>query len=351
MATPKKLPSGSYRIRVFSHIDENGKKIYKSFTDPDKKKVVKWAHEFQDNRHEIEYQDTEITFAKALEDYISSKEAVLSPSTIREYRRAQKKEYSGINTLYVSRITSKDLQYFVSHLSRTKSPKSVRNIYTLALSAISMHTDKTFKVTLPQKEIIEYDTPDDREVKILLENASDKLKLCIYLSAIGTLRRGEICGLKYSDILRDMNAIYVHADVVQDQNNKWVYKPSPKNTSSVRRVMLPEKIIKLMGEGDPDDFILDMTPNSITSAFCKLRNKLGLKCRFHDLRHYAATIRMYMGIPMKEIQAVGGWSSPAVLQKVYVNQLKSKSVEYTKKANEYFEEKLLGYKADKTAIL
>ena len=73
---------------------------------------------------------------------------------------------------------------------------------------------------------------------------------------------------------------------------------------------------------------------------------LGFKCRFHDPRHYSATIRMYMGIPLKEIQSIGGWSSTATLQKVYVNQLKSKSVEYIKKANQYFEENLLTGKGE-----
>lgn len=339
MATPKKLPSGNWRIRVFSHIDANGKKVYKSFTAPDKKKVMKLAHEFQDNKEE--YPDKELTIAKAIADYIDSKEGVLSPSTIREYRRLQNKAYSSIETIYVSRVTSKDLQYFVSDLSRDHSPKSVRNIYSLLLSAIQMHTDKRYKVTLPQKEVINYSTPDDKEVRILLDNASDKLKLCIYLSAIGTLRRGEISALKYSDVLYDINAIYVHADMIKDKNNTWIYKPVPKNSSSVRKITLPKEIISLIGKGEQDDYIVSYNPDYITHKFCKLRNKLGLKCRFHDLRHYAATIRMYMGIPLKEIQAVGGWSSSATLQKVYVNQLKSKSVEYTKKANEYFEDNLL----------
>lgn len=344
MAKPKQLPSGNWRIRVFSHIDASGKKIYKSFTDPDKKKVIRLAHEFQDNKEDNQL-DTELTVRKALDDYISSKEGVLSPSTIREYRRLQKKAYDNVGALYVSRVTSKDLQYFVSDLSRDHSPKSVRNIYSLLLSAIQMHTDKKYRVTLPQKEVINYSTPDDQEVKILLDNATDKLKLCIYLSAIGTLRRGEICALKYGDILHDMNAVYVHADMVQDAQGKWIYKPCPKNSSSVRRVVLPKEIIDMLGTGDPDDYIIGFVPGQITHRFIYLRDKLGLSCRFHDLRHYAATIRMYMGIPLKEIQSVGGWSSPATLQKVYVNQLKSKSVEYVKKANKYFEDNLLSDKS------
>lgn len=339
MATPKLLPSGNWNIKVFSHFDKSGKRVYKSFTDPDKKKVIRLAHEFQDNKDE--YHDQELTIAKALDEYISSKEGVLSPSTIREYRRLQAKAYDNIGTLYVSRTTSKDLQYFISDLSRTKSPKSVRNIYSLLAAALDMHTDKKFRVTLPQKNVPEYATPDSKQVRTLLDNASDKLRLCIYLSAIGTLRRGEICALKYKDIIKDKKLIHIHADMVQDQSGAWVYKPCPKNSSSVRRIELPDKIIEMLGDGDPEEYVIGFTPGQITHRFIYLRNKLGLSCRFHDLRHYSATIRMYMGIPLKEIQSVGGWSSFETLEKSYLNILKSKSDEYVQKANDYFEENLL----------
>lgn len=339
MATPKQLPSGNWNIKVFSHFNEKGKRIYKSFTDSDKKKVIRLAHEFQDNRDE--YHDQELTIAKALDEYISSKEGVLSPSTIREYRRLQEKAYDSIDALYVQRTTSKDLQYFISELSQKKSPKSVRNIYSLLSAALDMHTDKKFRVTLPQKIELEYATPDDDQVKTLLSNASDKLKLCIYLSAIGTLRRGEVCALKYKDIRRDMNAVYIHADMVQDQKGEWIYKPCPKNNSSIRHVALPEKIIDMLGEGDPEDYIIGLNPGQITHRFIYLRNKLGLSCRYHDLRHYAATIRMYMGIPLKEIQVVGGWSNPDTVNRIYINQLKSKSTGYTQQANDYFVQNLI----------
>ena len=37
MATAKKLPSGSWRCRVYDYTDENGKKHYKSFTSDNPK--------------------------------------------------------------------------------------------------------------------------------------------------------------------------------------------------------------------------------------------------------------------------------------------------------------------------
>jgi integrase len=352
MATPKKLPSGSYRIRVFSHIDENGKKIYKSFTDKNKNVVKKLAREFEDLKDQGIRQDKELTFEEAMKAYFELKENRLSPKTFREYERMAQNNYSSLNCLYVSRITDKDMQFFIAQLEKQKkSPKTIRNAYSLAMAVIKSQVgkNKKFDVELPEKVKLKYHLPSDNQLKMLIENASDQMKICIYLSAVGTLRRSEICGLKYKDILRDMNAIYIHAAIVQDKNNKWVYKPKTKTRDSERRVILPKKIINMLGEGEPEEFIIKMTPGAITSSFCRLRNDVGLQCRFHDLRHYAATIRMYMGIPLKEIQAVGGWSSPEILQEVYLNQIDEKSNEFTKKANSYFEENLLS-KPEKISV-
>ena len=45
MATARKLPSGSWRVRVFSHTDASGKKVYRSFTCNDPSPQGKWKCE------------------------------------------------------------------------------------------------------------------------------------------------------------------------------------------------------------------------------------------------------------------------------------------------------------------
>ena len=49
MAKAKKLPSGNWRIRVYSHTDDTGKKHYESFTAPTKQQAemmgAKFAHD------------------------------------------------------------------------------------------------------------------------------------------------------------------------------------------------------------------------------------------------------------------------------------------------------------------
>ena len=46
MASAKKLPSGSWRVRVYDYTDANGKKHYESFTASTKKEAEAMAAQF-----------------------------------------------------------------------------------------------------------------------------------------------------------------------------------------------------------------------------------------------------------------------------------------------------------------
>jgi integrase len=60
-----------------------------------------------------------------------------------------------------------------------------------------------------------------------------------------------------------------------------------------------------------------LTPDEITAEFELLCKKVGFHCRFHDLRHYHASMLHALGVPDKYIMERGGWGSAAVLQGIY----------------------------------
>jgi integrase len=62
--------------------------------------------------------------------------------------------------------------------------------------------------------------------------------------------------------------------------------------------------------------------------------------RFHDLRHYAASIAHSLGVPDKIIQDRGGWSDDRVMKAVYRNTMKEYSDKFTDMLNEHFEEQI-----------
>ena len=59
--------------------------------------------------------------------------------------------------------------------------------------------------------------------------------------------------------------------------------------------------------------------------------------RFHDLRHYAASIMHAIGVPDQYILQRGGWSSDNVMKTVYRNAIDIETVRQTKKINEHFQ--------------
>lgn len=333
MATPKKLPSGNWRVQVFSHM-EGDKRKYRSFTASTKAEAARMAAEYQTGNHR---DNVRITVKACVAQYIDSKKGVLSPSTILGYTQ-NAKNFAPIDRYYISDLTSADLQYFVSCLSENHSPKSVRNIYSLLMSAIKQVDDRRFRVTLPSKVPNEYHIPTDADVKMLLDSADHYMKIAILLAAVGTLRRGEICALEYSDVLYDFNAVYVHRSAVRGIDGEIHIKETPKTSGSVRRVALPKDIIRMIGHGEGR--VYPFSPNTLTDSFVKLRKSVNLQCRFHDLRHYAASIMHAIGIPDQYIMERGGWSSDRILKEVYRNVLTDKSSEFTKKTNEYFEKNI-----------
>lgn len=323
---PEKLPSGNYRIRVYNKY--TGKK--ESFTAPTIKEAKMLAAEYSLRISAADKDDC--TVKEAIRRFIDKRSKVLSPSTIRGYEMLYRNNYEEIGHYSIEKLTSEIIQSFVNNLSSDKSPKTVRNIYGLLISSIkAIKPNKAITVTLPTKKPVERHIPTDKEVQEMLELSSGDLKKGIILASVGTLRRGEVCALKYEDI--EGNIIHVHADMVINPYKEWVYKDMPKTASSDRYIEMPQKAIEQLGTGS--GFVVQSNPTTLTCAFQRLRNKMGIKCRFHDLRHYAASIMHAIGVPDAYIMERGGWSSDGILKQVYRNALDDKSREFANKTNDY----------------
>lgn len=341
MATARVLPSGRWRVLVFSGLDEKGKRKYKSFTASTKNEA-----EFQANLYlrdpSRNVKDDSITVKDAIDRYIKAKDGVLSPSTIRGYKAMQKKCYSLIENEKVCKLTTEKMQRFISEMSKDLSAKYTANVYGLLTASVAMfRPDAVFRITLPQKPLKRQISPSNDDVQKLFQSADGDLKICIALAAFGSLRRGEICALKHKDI--DGNKICIHADIVMDSDNKEVYKDMPKTSDSTRVVTIPSQVINLIGPGDPDDFITHYTPSGISNAYRKLRIELGIdKITFHDLRHYYASIGAVLGVPDIYVADFGGWRrGSSVLKQTYQNVMQDASEKYSALMTQHFDSLIL----------
>lgn len=337
MAKAKKLPSGNWRVRVYTHTDASGKQHYESFTAPTKTQAEMMAAKFASDVDRRRAQD--LTVQEAVQNYISSKKSVFSPSTINGYR-IDSKRFEPISHLRIRKINSKDMQDFISLLiDKNLSPKTIKNTYGLLLSSLKFAgIDTDYKVHLPSSPVSKRIAPESEQITELYNNASHYMKIAIMLAAFHSLRRGEICGLKYGDL--NGNELYIHSDVVKTADGKsWYHKEIPKTEQSNRVVYLREKELELIGTGAPDEYIVPLVPNSIGTNFDRLKKRTGINIRFHDLRVYFASISAAIGIPEVVTSHHGGWKEGSqVLKRHYQKPIQSIDEGYAKKLNNYFEE-------------
>ena len=121
--------------------------------------------------------------------------------------------------------------------------------------------------------------------------------------------------------------------ILNRENKEWIIRPTPKTLSSNRIVEYPKFIIDMLPKKDR---LVKLLPSSITSSHIQIIKKLNLPhFRFHDYRHYAASIMHAIGIPDVYIMSRGGWSSDDTLKKIYRNSLEDYNVTYTDKINNY----------------
>jgi integrase len=347
---PKKkkgvLPSGNVRVQVYLYTDDKGKRHYKSFVAPSRKEAkemaTRWKLDMKDtpieqyNESEDD-EDEDITVNQAIERYLSVKKGVLSPSTLRGYIGMQRQYFDGVfGHKRLSELSNPSVQIWISNLaSKQLSPKTVRNAYGLLSASLEMFApDLTLKVKLPQKKRPDLYCPNDNDIKKLLEAIKGTdLEIAVLLAAFGPLRRGEISALTDKNV--DGKIIHVRDNMVKGPDNQWYIK-QPKTDDSTRDVEMPAFVIDRISEKKGK--LVDMNPDYITHRFGRVLKKIDIPhFRFHDLRHYAASIMHAIGIPDQYILQRGGWASDNIMKAVYRNVIDLESVRQNKKINKHFE--------------
>ena len=295
MPTAKKLPSGSWRCLVYSHTEEirqpdgtiKKKRIYESFTNnipgPKGKRLAEQAAaEFAANK-EQRGNKCDITMGEAIDKYIASRESVLSPRTIMDYKRIRRSSMQSLMNIRLNRITQEDVQIAINLEAVNHSPKTVRNSHGLISAVLRQYRpDFALHTSLPKKNRVELYIPTDEEVKRLIRaSEGTEMELPILLAAFGPMRRGEICALDAADI--SGNTVHVTKNMVRTEDNAWIIK-APKSYAGDRYIDFPDFVAqKWKGKHGR---IVNLTPNNITDRFRSCLSRANLPhFRFHDLRH------------------------------------------------------------------
>lgn len=346
MASAKKLPSGSWRCQVYSHTEKvpqadgtvKQKRIYKSFTcdNPSpkgKRRCEKDAAEWALTR---EAPCVSITLSAACQKYIDSREHLLSPSTVKEYKRMSKKIFPELMNISLPNLTQEQIQNAVNNACISHSPKTVRNMHGFLSAVLSAYRpDFALRTVLPKKVRVNLYLPSDDEIKTILDYVKGtEMELPILLAAFGTMRRSEICALDSEHI--SGNTVHVEYAMVMNANREWVIK-RPKSYAGDRYITFPDFVInKTKGIKGK---ITNLNPSMVTLRFEKILEDCNIPhFRFHDLRHYSASVQHALGVPDSYIMQRGGWGSDKTLKAVYRHTMEDKEKEMNDKVNNYFSE-------------
>lgn len=352
-STPEKLKSGNWRCIAYLGYDSDNKQRRKSFTAETAKKARQLAVQA-----EAEFDTTGIrpgedapssdgmTLGEAISKYIALRSTVLSPATVRGYESIRRNRLGSIINKSVYALTNDDIQGAISLEAETQSPKTVRNVHGLLSAALNIYRpDLSVKVVLPQKRIEEIAIPSKEEIALLSEAAKDSGDHNLYLAILFGyqlgLRRSEICALTFGDLTQTAEGYIVRVSkaMVTAPKGEWVIKP-PKTTAGYRSLPTTTAItaqLSVLDQRDKNAQIVPLNPDQISNRFRALQTMCGIGAyRFHDLRHYNASVMIAMGIPTLYITQRLGHQGDNMIKRVYGHLLQNKQEDVNSQLNAFF---------------
>ena len=349
MSDAKKLPSGKWRNLLYVGKDENGKRKYESFTAATKREADLLALA---RAREIELgiikQRTpgELTVREAIEQYINDHYNLLQPKTVREYKGFVRNYFPNLMNMRLKNLSSEVLQREINAECRRISPrtgkrlssKTIHNAWGLIRAALSdTMPDTTFRVDLPKKSKTECNIPREEQLLQLFEVIEgQRIEIPVLLAATCGFRRGEICAL---DLKKDVdyrhNRISINKAISRDENDNWVIGP-PKTIESQRTVDAPAWVIQKLKQASESGYVF-MNPDHVSTRFSKICKRLGIDIRFHDLRHYYASLMKALDVPDLYAMRRMGHATPNMLRNVYQHIMDDKDKQVTEVINKHFE--------------
>ena len=293
--------------------------------------------------------NSKLKLAEFLEKFIDYKENVVlvEPSTIDHYRKQAKVINRYLGSLRLPEVTIPAVNDWMAQMmSEGYAPRSVTKPFGLLRQAMNYAVAidlirknpcefcKPPKVT--RKKLIVLDR-EERTRMLELARAAEPspLALAVELALTTGMRRGEICGLRWSDI--GECEVTVNRAISLDCGK--VYEKEPKTEASRRTIPLTKRLYAVLraiekdrqyvaGEldvpfgdpyvlGTPDPGSRPYHPTQLSRdfhAFCKMN---GFSLTFHDLRHTFATMMIAVGTDVRTVASYLGHSNVAMTLNTY----------------------------------
>lgn len=331
--------------RYATSVQFNGKRKY--FIGTDKNKVEAEAIEYVSLHNKgIELSGEGILISKLADEWFNLYQKKNAKST-------QKRVRGILDNYIIKELGHIPLKYLKAH-----------HVQKMLNDIQESHTDTTRKVFQIMKAMLEFAVNNDycvknvakacsikkyeskkrdilskEEIK-LLESTDNKYKdFFVFLLYTG-LRRGEIAGLKWSDINFKNKEIHVSRSM-SFITNKGELKSTKTNKSRIVPILdKTQEILQRQKHNTNSLFVFskadgsNLTESAIDRMHESILKSTGLNFRLHELRHTFCTILYYSGVSSIQASQIMGHSL-AVMQEIYTHLDRDKSKEEIAKLNEY----------------
>lgn len=364
--------TGSLQIKndkfyaVLNFRDQNGKRAQKWISLGLSVKGNKRRAEAMLNQLLIDYQGIESVepmntlLSQHIAAWIESNRPNIAVTTYDQYinmLRLHIGPYFDQKKITLSKVSAGDLEdYYTVKISEGLSPNTVIKHHAVIRSALQWAVKHRYirenVADLANKpDHVKYQGAAPYSVEeignLLSLTQNEPIAVPIFLASFYGLRRSEMLGLRWSAIDFQNGWIHIDTTVVKQREGDHILTVirdnTTKTTSSKRSLPLCPQTYQyfwnllqkqraqwnLCGSSYDTryiDFVCvnDMgtllQPDYIYQKFQKILRKYGLrKIRYHDLRHSCATIMLYLGYSMKDIQTWLGHSNFNFTADTYVH--------------------------------
>lgn len=349
--------NGSYRVMVYAGRDPvTGRKRQVTRTvRGSRKDAERVRNEMLVDVQQGRTSPASASFGDLLDAWYVAASPDWSPRTALEHRRVIDSVLKpALGTKKLAKLRASDLDSLYGALRagsddrRPLAPATVRKFHTVARSALQQAVRWEWITSNPaanasppkvrRKEPVP-PTPDQLG-RILAAAEAEDLGLFVFVRLAGVLgaRRGEVLGIRWSDLTKDFRSVEISSSVVIAKGE--VIRKETK-TDRVRRVAIDDATAALLERHRtasrelaasfgvdlrPSSYVLSYEPDgsrpwrpdSASRRFAKLRDGLGLDTvRLHDLRHYVATRLISNGVDPKTVANRLGHASPTTTLSIY----------------------------------
>jgi len=300
---------------------------------------------------------TTTTLGELLARWLDHVDGQLSPTTIREYRRLVRTMLEpDLGKLPLRRLTAQRVDAYYAVLTRERglSPATIRHVHAVLRGALGqavrwgwLPTNPAASASPPKlrrREIVPPAIADTRALLLAADDHDLDLGALLRVLVATGARRGEVCGLRWSDLDLRAGTAYICRSVASVGGGTVV---QDTKTHAARRIALDADTLEVIGRRReraqaladvchcelPDDaFVFTMRPDgsaplhpdTVTKNFQRLCKGAGLSgVRLHDLRHMHATQLLAAGVPVRTVSGRLGHANAATTLNVYAHFLEA----------------------------